>query len=124
MLDRPGPDNFLTAVIATLRSVIEHLPARKQFEVRVAINALGLVQRELSLGIASETRERARLQALLGMDGDLEMLNEALCVQLREKGADGMNAQVAAHLWETTLEKIRVDQPNYPTLRTLSDDKD
>ena len=93
------------------------LKGHTAFHARVAANALGIVSRELRLGPASGAEERARLQALLGIDGSLDDLNRELCRRLRE-GAIGLDtAGLAEHLEKTTRDKIQIDQPNYSGLR-------
>ena len=49
-----------------------------QFHTRVAVNVLGIVERELTLGPELAPAERARAAALLGHDGDVDALEREL----------------------------------------------
>jgi hypothetical protein len=69
-------------------------------------------------GRARRARERARLQALLGRsDDDLKGLNEALCERLAQGEVTLQTAGLGEHLWQTTLDKMGVDQPAYAAYR-------
>ena len=118
MQDQPAPDELLAAIAAFLRNtVILMADPHTAFQARVAANALDLVRRQLELGAAGEDAELQRLQALLGHTGTLPKLNAELADALAS-GAKGLAAPgVSAHLSATTLEKLRVDQPNYSGYR-------
>jgi hypothetical protein len=116
MQDEPSASELLDAVITFLRDVAApHLPPADAFDARVAINALTVVRGEITVGRAAEDRERGRLTALLGHDGDLRALNDELAAALLNGRLLGDSAPVRAHLWATTLEKLAVDQPSYST---------
>lgn len=123
MLDDPGGPEALDAVIEfLLGSVLPLLPPREAFETRVAANALGMVRREMTVGMEGERAELRRLKELLGQDGDLATLNAELCRRIAGGEVDVSEAAVAAHLWAVTLEKLAVDQPRYAAyLRVLSE---
>jgi DNA-binding response OmpR family regulator len=114
MQDQPAPDEILAAITAFLRNtVIPKTDPHTAFQARVAANALDLVRRQLELGTPGEDVELKRLQALLGHGGTLSKLNAELADALAS-GAKGLaTPAVAEHLRATTLEKLRVDQPNY-----------
>jgi DNA-binding response OmpR family regulator len=118
MQDQPAPDEILAAIAAFLRnSVILKTDPHTAFQARVAANALDLVRRQLELGAPGEDAELKRLQALLGHAGTLPKLNAELADALAS-GAKGLATPgVSAHLSATTLEKLRVDQPNYSGYR-------
>lgn len=118
MQDQPHPDEILAAIAAFLRdTVILKTDPHTAFQARVAANAVDLVRRQIELGIAGEALELKRLQALLGRDGTLPELNAELADSLAS-GARGLTTpEVSAHLRATTLEKLRVDQPNYSGYR-------
>ena len=56
-------------------------------KVRVAANLCRIIERELRLGPPAGDRERAALARLLGRDGTLAELNEALSIHLRTADA-------------------------------------
>jgi DNA-binding response OmpR family regulator len=118
MQDLPRPDEILAVIAAFLRNtVIVKTDPHTAFQARVAANAVDLVRRQLELGAAGEDAELERLQALLGHSGTLPTLNAELADVLAS-GAGGLATPgVSAHLLATTLEKLRVDQPNYSGYR-------
>jgi hypothetical protein len=129
MQDQPAPDEILAAVAAFLRNtVMQATEPHTAYQVRVAANAIDLVRRQLELGTPGEEAELKRLRALLGRGGSLADLNAELADALAT-GAKGMATPgVAEHLRATTLDKLRVDQPNYSgylaALKRASDSKD
>ena len=87
------------------------------FKLRVAINILDLVTRQLTLEEGSDAAEAARLRALLGMDGSVPELNRALAEHIARGEVDLATPGVAEHLWQTTMDKLAVDQPNYASYK-------
>ena len=69
--------------------------------------------RQLALAQASDAAETARLTQLLGKQGSLKELNRALCDRIASGEADLQTPGLSEHLWQTTLAKLAVDQPNY-----------
>lgn len=114
MQDNPQPQEIVTVVAAMLRdTILPQLEGRATFDLRVAINALELVARQLTHADSSNAAERERLKALLGTDGDLAALNHALS-QMIETGAVTLDdPKLRGHLWATTMDKLKIDQPNY-----------
>jgi hypothetical protein len=114
MQDEPTPSELIKAVADFLRNEIApDLGGHKAFKLRVGINALDLVTRQLSLAGESDAAELKRLKALLGADGSLADLNRALADKIASGEADLATPGLAEHLWQTTLAKLAVDQPNY-----------
>ena len=114
MQDSPTPSEILTAVAAFLRErVVAATDPHTAFHARVAARALELVRRQGELAQEGHAAELARLRALLGRDGTLEALNEALADALGAGEMDARTPGVADHLRATTLEKLAVDQPDY-----------
>lgn len=118
MQDHPSAAAILTHAIAHLREkTLPTLEGRAQFEMRVTIAALQLVERSLELAPASDAAERVRLTALLGEEGDLDTLNRRLCEAIRTGAMTLSTPGLAAHLRATALEKLAVDQPSYAAYR-------
>ena len=114
MQDEPTPGELIKAVADFLRNEIApDLNGHKAFKLRVGINALDLVTRQLALSGESDAAELKRLKALLGTDGSLADLNRVLADKIRSGSADLQTPGLADHLWQTTLAKLAVDQPNY-----------
>jgi hypothetical protein len=114
MQDEPTPTELIKAVADFLRNEITpEIKGHNAFKLRVGINALDLVTRQLTLQQAGDTAELARLKTLLGADGSLADLNRALADKIAGGETDLRTPGLADHLWQTTLAKLAVDQPNY-----------
>jgi hypothetical protein len=118
MQDEPSPIELTTAVADFLRSDITPLISGHQaFKLRVAINILDLVTRQLTREQASDAKEVERLRALLGIDGAVTDLNRALAERIAKGEIDLATPGLAEHLWATTMDKLAVDQPNYASYK-------
>ena len=118
MYDRPELVELVRAVREFLEQrALPKLEGHTGFHARVSANALAIVERQLQLGPDAEAAEGARLRALLGRDGSLDELNRELCAAIRA-GRIGLETPgLFEHLRETTLAKLAVDQPRYPSYR-------
>jgi hypothetical protein len=94
--------------------------ARAAFIARVADNARATLEREAALGPAAEAAALERLRALLGEDGDFEMLNAELCVRLADGRLAPLDPAVLAHLKAAVMDQIAIDQPAYWGLAALA----
>jgi hypothetical protein len=118
MQDEPTPTELIKAVADFLRNdITPAIGGHSAFKLRVAINALDLVTRQLALEQGSDAAEAARLTQLLGLQGSLAELNRALADRIASGEADLQTPGLADHLWQTTLAKLAVDQPNYAAYR-------
>jgi hypothetical protein len=118
MQDEPTPSELIKAVADFLRNdITPAIGGHNAFKLRVAINALDLVTRQLTLESSSDGAEAARLTALVGMQGSLSELNRTLADRLAKGEADLQTPGLAEHLWQTTMDKLAVDQPNYAAYR-------
>jgi Domain of unknown function (DUF6285) len=118
MQDEPTPEELIKAVADFLRSDIAPLISGHQaFKLRVSINALDLVTRQITLEQAGDAAEAARLSRLLAMQGTLGELNRALADRIAKGDVDLQTPGLADHLWQTTMDKLAVDQPNYASYR-------
>ena len=125
MQDEPTPIELTKAVADFLRNEITPIiSGHNAFKLRVAINILDLVIRQLTLEEDSDAREVERLTRLLGMKGTVMELNRVLAERIAKGELDLRTSGLAAHLWQTTMEKLAVDQPNYASYkRELARDK-
>jgi hypothetical protein len=98
-------------------TVLPQSSGRVAFEIRVAINALELVARQLALAGEAEQCEQQRVETLLGRAGDLMELNRELCARIANGTIPLEDQALLDHLWATTLEKLAVDQPSYAAFR-------
>jgi hypothetical protein len=118
MQDEPTPGELIKAVADFLRNdITPEIGGHSAFKLRVAINALDLVTRQLALESSSDAAETERLSLLLSTQGSLGGLNRALADRIAKGEADLQTPGLADHLWQTTLAKLAVDQPNYAAYR-------
>ena len=114
MQDEPRPDELVKAVADFLRDdIAPQMSGHAGFKLRVAINALDLVTRQLLHADDSDAAELHSLQLLLGVHGTLQGLNQDLAERIRQGDVDLATPGLHEHLWQTTLAKLKVDQPNY-----------
>ncbi len=112
MFDRPSADKIIAEVATALKAGVP-----PGFEQLVAANALGIAERELTLGPKLAQGERTRLQALLGSsEGDLPALRQQLADAIRA-GTVTDETALAAHLVRTAIAKMQIDQPRYAAFR-------
>jgi hypothetical protein len=118
MQDEPTPTELIKAVADFLRNEITPVvKGHNAFKLRVGINALDLVTRQLALEQGSDAAETARLTQLLGADGSLMELNRALSERIASGQVDLQTPDLSEHLWQTTMDKLAVDQPNYASYK-------
>lgn len=114
MQDQPTAVELVDIVADFIRNhAMPQLQGHAAFHARVAANALDIVKRELELAPRANVEERGRLKALLGRDGTLEDLNRELCAHIEAGDMTLATPGLADHLWEITLTKLAIDQPNY-----------
>ena len=115
--DRPTAAELLAAVADFLREeampALDRSESRLGFQMRVAANALSILEREARLGPAADAREHARLVKLLGRDGSLADLNRDLARQLRDGRRDERDPALMAHLEATVADKIAIANPKW-----------
>ena len=124
MQDEPTPIELTKAVADFLRNdIAPMISGHHAFKLRVAINALDLVTRQLTLQAGGYEAEAGRLKQLLGVDGSLHDLNRALAGKIAEGELDLRTPGLAEHLWRTTMDKLAVDQPNYASYKREAERK-
>jgi Domain of unknown function (DUF6285) len=109
-----GPHDVPSAaqLVESVREWIERdlIPAsqgRVQFQARVALTALSIVERELSLSDELVERHGERLAAL-GCADDTE-----LAARIRAGAFDDRLVEVRAAVRESVVDKLRVANPKY-----------
>jgi len=118
MQDEPTPIELTKAVADFLRNDITPvITGHNAFKLRVAVNMLDLVARQLTLAEGSDAAEAASLRKLLGIDGALLDLNRALAAKIAKGEVDLSTPGLSEHLWQTTMAKLAVDQPGYASYK-------
>ena len=125
MQDEPTPEELIRAVADFLRhEIAPGISGHNAFKLRVSVNALDLVTRQLALAQGSDAAEAVRLTQLLGEEGTLGELNRRLADRIANGEADLQTPGLAEHLWQTTMDKLAVDQPNYASYKREMGSKD
>jgi hypothetical protein len=118
MQDEPTPIELTATVADFLRNdIAPMISGHNAFKLRVAINILDLVTRQLTQQEGSDAQEVERLSGLLGSMGSLMELNRALAERIASGEVDLETPGLPEHLWRTTMDKLAVDQPNYASYR-------
>jgi hypothetical protein len=106
--DRPTSAELVEAVREFLeRDVMAATEGRVQFHTRVAINVLGMVQREIELGPAQAAAHAVRLREL-GFADETE-----LAAAIRRGDLDDRYDEIKAAVFATVTEKLTVANPKY-----------
>ena len=128
MQDRPTAAELLGIARETLlHKLLPLLPEECKLDVLIIANVMAIAAREAEFGDAPLRHELARLSALYGEDAAfcetraelaaaVERLSRRLAADLRRGAFEGNAkklAKVKAHLLETTLEKLRENNPRY-----------
>jgi hypothetical protein len=107
--DIPDAAGLVEAVREFLeRDVMGATTGRVQFHTRVAINVLGMVERELAVGAEQSARHSAGLAAL-GVGSDAE-----LAAAIRAGALDDRLREVTDFVREVVRDKLGVANPRYP----------
>jgi hypothetical protein len=106
--DMPDAAALVEAVREFLeRDVMAATEGRVQFHTRVAVNVLGMVQREIEMGPDQAERHAAGLAAL-GVSSEGELADG-----IRTGAFDDRLAEVRAFVTETVRAKLEVANPKY-----------
>jgi hypothetical protein len=109
----PAPDMLATIRDYLEKEILPTLSDDKWFNVKVTVNMLATIERELRLGPAANEAERARLAALLDTPGTLEELNRALADAIRDGRIAPDDPRLLDHLRRTTADALRINNPQW-----------
>ena len=117
MQNAPSSVELLNAISQFLETrIAPQLSGHDAYSMKVSLNALSLVQRDIEHRNTAEAEELDRLKTLLSADGDLSDLNRQLCEKIRLGELSSNDKTLLDHLRKTTIDQIKVDQPNYSGL--------
>ena len=120
MQDRPTAAELLATVATYLEE--ELLPALDgplAYRTRVAVNLVGMLEREAALGLASLTRERDAVAALLGVAAPTDGTLEAQVAELNRWLVSAINDGRVTHAqaWPVLMDcahaKLAIIRPGY-----------
>ena len=107
-------------LLAVVRELLERdilqdpgLGDEKRFNIRVAVNMLAAMERELRLGPLANTAEADRLTALVGEEGSLEQQNRRLARAIRNGAVSANDPQLLDHLHHTIVDALRINNPKW-----------
>ena len=128
MSAHPPAVELLESVSHFLRdALLPSLRGAQAFNLRISINAIDLVRREIAMQKTADERERTGLASIVGEEASLETMRRTLC----EKIASGVvtldQPGLLQHLRATAIGRLAIDQPNYSaylaaTAEKLADD--
>ncbi len=107
-------------LVAVVREFLENdlLPATsldddKRFNVRVAINLLATVERELRLGRQADAAEGQRLAVLTGEGNSISEKNRLLSQAIRAGAIGASDPLLVDHLRHTLADALRINNPKW-----------
>lgn len=111
---KPDAPALLDAALDYLeRELLPTLSGYHRFQLRVTVNVLAQVRRELALAPAQADAERARLAALLGHAGDRDALNRELAAAIRAGAIALDDPALLDHLRRSLIEALRINNPRW-----------
>lgn len=87
------------------------------YQLRVAINGLAIIDRELVGGAEQEEQERSLLAKFLRSNGDLDALRRQLCSWIQTSDAPYASAELLDALQIISDAKLAIDNPKYRPVR-------
>ena len=115
MTTHPRTEELVVAVAEWIEGLRPALDQRDAFLARVAVNALGIIGRELTLGAQADAEAAGRLGALLGRTGSVEELEAELCAAIRAGEVTVDTPGLLDALRANTTDRLAIDQPSYRT---------
>jgi hypothetical protein len=113
VITHPKTEELAKAVANWIDEVRPGLDPRNAFLARVAVNILGVIGRELTLGPSAEGRAVEGMAAVLDHDGQFAALNAELCERIRAGEFTVETPGLLAVLTTMARDQVAIDQPNY-----------
>lgn len=112
---QPDGAELLNTVDQLLRDeIMPLLPADKVYEIRMALNAMGIARRQLEIGDDLETVESETLQVVVDEParGDGDTLGHRFARMIRAGRADD-DEGMQTLLWAMAVNRVRESAPRY-----------
>jgi hypothetical protein len=113
VITHPRTEELAKAVADWIDQIRPGLDPRNQFLARVAVNVLGVVQRELTQGPGAEAEAVRLMTELLGRPGGFEELNAELCARIRSGELTVESPGLLPALTTMAMNQVAIDQPKY-----------
>jgi hypothetical protein len=114
MNGHPPATELLASVSRFLRDeLLPILSGAEAFNLRVSINAIDLVRREIEQQDAADKHEHRRLAKLLDSYAELDVLRRELCEQIARGDIVLDQPALREHLRATVIDRLAIDQPTY-----------
>lgn len=111
MREHPNTAELLAIAREVLRNdVLPLLPKDKSYDMLMALNAIGIAERQVGFGEAPVKAIEAGLEKALGAADSLDAQLRKLAHQIRE-GAIDNNEAVKKLIWEMTVQRVRESAP-------------
>lgn len=115
-MSQPTAPEMLAVIRDYLEAtILQELRGDKWFNVKVAINMLATVERELRLGPAADAAEAARLESITGAQGSLDALNRILAERIRDGTIGSDDAVLLDHLRRSAADALHINNPAWLT---------
>ena len=110
----PSAPDILAVVKEFLETqIIPAVSDDKRFKVRVSVNLLAALERELRLGPAADSAEGVRLKELTGINGSLAGMNRSLAEAIRAEQVAIDDPRLFEHLRATVKDALRINNPKW-----------
>jgi hypothetical protein len=114
MNGHPPATELLASVSHFLRDeLLPILSGAEAFNLRVSINAIDLVRREIEQQDGADKGEHRRLAKLLDSYAELDVLRRELCEQIARGDMTLDQPALREHLRATAIDRLAIDQPTY-----------
>jgi hypothetical protein len=114
MKAHPAATELLASVSRFLRyDVLPSLTGSLAFNLKVSLNALELVGREIQQQRDADQKEHGRLVKLLDRNAELETLRNELCDKVASGAITLNETALRDHLRATAIDRLAIDQPSY-----------
>lgn len=109
----PTTRQLLAGVREALQTMASELSGRHRFELRLALKALEIIDRELDQGATYYEAEAAALRQFLGVEASVQELRQNLCDQLSSGELDPQEAGMLELLRAQVQARLALDNPNF-----------
>jgi len=86
-----------------------------RFKVRVTVNVLNTIRRELEMRETQAAAEHERLVAILGHDGDVETLSRELSERIRKGDFSLDDQRLRSHIKQSLSDALSIANPKWLT---------